>query len=71
MGAYAAIIAGALKLVNYVAAALQQHHDEISGVNKERAATNAQAAQVNANVAKQAVSDSDAAALERLRNGLG
>lgn len=31
MGAYLSIIAGAIKLLNYVSGALQQHHDEMNG----------------------------------------
>ncbi len=69
MGAYLSIVSGAIKLFNYLAGALQQHHDEINGVNRERASENAAAAKVNENVAKVAVSTDDAAALELLRKG--
>jgi len=31
MGAYLSIVAGAIKLFNYIAGALQQHHDELNG----------------------------------------
>lgn len=33
MGAYLSIVSGAIKLFNYLAAALQQHHDELNGAN--------------------------------------
>lgn len=39
MGAYLSIIAGAIKLFNYLAAALQQHHDEMNGVTAQEEAT--------------------------------
>lgn len=71
MGAYLSIISGAIKLFNAVAAALQQHHDEVNGQNKVIAADNAQAAKVNENVAKAAVSNSDTAALGELLDGRG
>jgi hypothetical protein len=69
MGAYLAIVSGALKFANYIAAALQQHHDELSGVNKERAATNAAKAEGNANVAQAAVDTTNVVALGKLRDG--
>ncbi len=40
MGAYLAVISGAIKLFNYIAAALQQHHDELNGANAQKVATN-------------------------------
>lgn len=38
MGAYLAIISGAIKLFNYIAAGLQQHHDELNGAMQQRGA---------------------------------
>lgn len=38
MSVYLNIVAGAIKLFNYLAASLQQHHDEMNGVTAERAA---------------------------------
>lgn len=39
MSAYLSIVAGAIKLFNYLAAALQQHHDEMNGANAQKVAT--------------------------------
>lgn len=38
MGAYLSIISGAIKFFNYIAAALQQHHDEMMGATAQTAA---------------------------------
>lgn len=35
MSVYLSIVAGALKLVNAIAHALQQHHDELNGRNAQ------------------------------------
>lgn len=40
MSAYLAIIAGIVKFANYIAGALQQHHDELNGANKQKVADN-------------------------------
>lgn len=40
MGAYLSIVAGAIKALNYLAAALQQHHDELNGAGQQRNADN-------------------------------
>ncbi len=50
MGAYLSIVSGAIKLFNYIAAALQQHHDEMNG----RIAQNADDLTVNAKAAENA-----------------
>lgn len=71
MGAYLSIVAGAIKLFSYLAAALQQHHDEVNGANKVIAVDNAQAAEVNAHVAEVTVKTTDAVALEQLLDGRG
>lgn len=41
MGAYLSIVSGAIKLFNYIAAALQQHHDELNGARAQQGATDA------------------------------
>lgn len=41
MGVYLSIVSGAIKLCNYIAAALQQHHDEMNGVTAQKEATDA------------------------------
>lgn len=41
MSVYLSIVAGAIKLFNYMAAALQQHHDELNGVTAQKEATDA------------------------------
>ncbi len=41
MGAYLAIISGLIKFANYVAAGLQQHHDELNGAKAQRGADDA------------------------------
>jgi molybdate-binding protein len=69
VSAYLSIVSGAIKLFNYLAAALQQHHDEINGVNRERADENAAAAKVNEDVAQAAVTATPSDALKRLRRG--
>ena len=43
MEAYLSIVSGAIKLFNYLAAALQQHHDEMNGVTAQVAADKTQA----------------------------
>lgn len=40
MSPYLAIISGIVKFCNYVAGALQQHHDELNGANKQKVADN-------------------------------
>lgn len=40
MSVYLSIIAGAIKLFNYIAGSLQQHHDEVNGANKQKVADN-------------------------------
>lgn len=35
MSAYLAIVSGAIKLFNYLAASLQQHHDELNGAKAQ------------------------------------
>lgn len=35
MSAYLAIVSGAIKLFNYLAGALQQHHDELNGAKAQ------------------------------------
>lgn len=71
MGTYLSIVSGAIKLLNYLAAALQQHHDELNGENAVKAADNATSAQVDSDVAKAAVTDTDSDAVDRLRAGGG
>ena len=41
MGAYASIIAGLLKFANFIAAALQQHHNEVMATLVQKGATDA------------------------------
>ena len=61
MGVYLSIISGAIKLCNFIAAALQQHHDEMNGVTAQTAADQAKVIQdvetSNAAVGNPAVAD--------------
>lgn len=69
MGPYLAIVRGVIGILNWASQALQQHHDEMNGVTRERATENAASAKVNENVAKAAVDTTDSAALDILRRG--
>ncbi len=58
MGAYLSIVSGAIKLFNFIASALQQHHDEMNG----RIAQNAdnQAASLKADQDAEIISERNA-----------
>ena len=64
MNVYLSIVAGAIKLLNYMAAALQQHHDEMNGVTAQ---VNRDNADELAAIRKGDAAAADPAAIGRVR----
>lgn len=69
MGAYLSIVAGAIKLFNFMAAALQQHHDEMNGVTAQLSVDRAAEVKADQNALEVANNSSPKSVSDSLRNG--
>lgn len=68
MGVYLSIVSGAIKLFNYLAAALQQHHDEMNGRRAQLVDDLTESAKAQNNAAQAMVNTSDNSVSDSLRN---
>ena len=69
MTAYLSIISGAIKLFNYIAGALQQHHDELNGSRAQQLTDLQAEVKADQNALKAANNSTPDGTTDSLRNG--